>query len=149
MRHCVGEDAGCNGPDCGHAEDCPYYLEYMKEDSSLRDELERRNRPRKEKAMESNVQKMQKALDKIIVITTEWQGSIPFGEVRKIAKAARKLPLRNCDVGTAEEQRARYDKFCDIHDCRSDCPLFEADSCELAWAQMPYEPDAEKEGAEE
>ena len=47
--------------------------------------------------------------------------------------------LRNCDVGTAEEQTGRFLKFCDIHDCESDCPLFKANSCELAWAQMPYE----------
>ena len=56
-----------------------------------------------------------------------------------ITNMLEKFPLRNCDVGTAEEQSERYDKFCDIHDCRSDCPLFKADSCELAWAQMPYE----------
>lgn len=44
---CVGEDAECNGPDCGYAENCPYYLESMKEDSSLRDELERRKQTKK------------------------------------------------------------------------------------------------------
>lgn len=60
--------------------------------------------------------------------------------------AALSAPARNCDVGTPEEQSKRYDEFCDIHDCRSDCPLFKADSCELAWAQMPYE--AQKGGAE-
>lgn len=38
------EEPECNGPDCGHAEDCPYYLEMMKEDSSWRDELERYNK---------------------------------------------------------------------------------------------------------
>lgn len=54
-------------------------------------------------------------------------------------KAALFKPPRNCDVGTSEEQSERYDEFCDIHDCKSDCPLFKADSCELAWAQMPYE----------
>lgn len=42
MRWCMDEEEPeCNGPDCGHAEDCPYYLECIKEDSSLRDELER------------------------------------------------------------------------------------------------------------
>lgn len=41
MRFCVGEEPECNGPYCGHAEDCPYYLEGMKGDSSLRNELER------------------------------------------------------------------------------------------------------------
>ncbi len=55
------------------------------------------------------------------------------------AKAALAKPPRNCDVGSAEEQLERYDKFCGIHNCRHDCPLINADSCELAWAQMPYE----------
>ncbi len=84
--------------------------------------------------MESNVQKMQKALDKIIVITTEWQGSIPFGKVRKIAKAARKLPLRNCDVGTAEEQEERYNSWRNADGLRA---VFGKNP--LEWAQMPYE----------
>ena len=57
--------------------------------------------------------------------------------------AALAAPPRNCDVGTAEEQAERYDKFCDIHACRSDCPLFRAAYCELAWAQMPYEEGGE------
>lgn len=90
--------------------------------------------------MESNVQKIQKALDKIIVITTEWQGSLPFGEVRKIAKAARKLPLRNCDVGSAEEQDARFVKWRYSNPLRAELGL---DA--LAWAQMPYAPDTKKE----
>lgn len=41
MRYCVGEEPECNGPNCGHAEDCPYYHEIMKEDSSCRCELEK------------------------------------------------------------------------------------------------------------
>ena len=101
----------------------------------------------------NNVQKMQKALDKIIVITTEWQGSIPFGEVRKIAKVARKLPLRNCDVGSAEEQEERFKNFCLSYyePCNVDgecwkCPLFKTKTrCPIAWAQLPYEPDTKKE----
>ena len=48
-------------------------------------------------------------------------------------------PPRNCDVGTPEEQNERFLKFCTSMDCERYCPLFKADSCELAWAQMPYE----------
>ena len=50
---------------------------------------------------------------------------------------------RNCEVGTPEEQSARFDRFC--HDHRSpekgcgDCPLNGRPCCELAWAQLPYE----------
>ena len=77
---------------------------------------------------------------------------IVIEEVRQACQKARavliSMPLRNCDVGTAEEQAKRLDEFCDIHDCRSDCPLFKADSCgcELAWAQMPYQKERKGEG---
>lgn len=54
-------------------------------------------------------------------------------------KAALSAPPRNCDVGTAEEQNNRFLKFCESLDCERYCPLFKAESCELAWAQMPYE----------
>ncbi len=55
---------------------------------------------------------------------------------------------RNCDVGTAEEQEARFNKFCFSHyninnvdgEC-SPCPLNKnvKGICEFAWSQMPYE----------
>ena len=77
------------------------------------------------------------------------RGNVFLDDIQEAHKAitdALAAPPRQCDVGTAEEQVKRYDKFCDIHDCRSDCPLFKADSCELEWAQMPYE--AEEGGAQ-
>ena len=40
MRFCVGDEPECNGPECGHAETCPYYLSEMKEDSSLKKMLD-------------------------------------------------------------------------------------------------------------
>jgi hypothetical protein len=50
---------------------------------------------------------------------------------------------RNCDVGTAKEQNARFERFCFTHRsierCCADCPLSGEPCCELAWAQMPYE----------
>lgn len=60
-------------------------------------------------------------------------------------------PLRNCDVGTAEEQTKRFSDFCKAHRhpdlprCAG-CPLENTTSdtgCSFAWAQMPYE---EEEG---
>ena len=58
--------------------------------------------------------------------------------------AALALPRRQCDVGTAEEQYGRYEKFCCSHyreysvgHC-SQCPFSEP-TCKLEWAQMPYE----------
>ena len=54
-------------------------------------------------------------------------------------------PLRNCDVGTAEEQLERHDKFCEssIVECggviTNDCIC-----CFARWAQMPYEKEGEE-----
>lgn len=71
----------------------------------------------------------------------EWSESAR--EQIKENKTALAEPLRNCDVGTAEEQSARYAKFCYAHrsyekGCGG-CPLCGEPCCELAWAQMPYE----------
>ena len=55
------------------------------------------------------------------------------------------IPLRQCDVGTAEEQAERYGRYCDkfagdgMH-CES-CPccgIIPFGKCEFAWAQTPY-----------
>lgn len=63
------------------------------------------------------------------------------------------MQLRNCDVGTPEEQERRFEKFCDSHKwvsddgtnaCSSDCPLYKTVDCTLHWAQMPYK--AERKG---
>ena len=58
-------------------------------------------------------------------------------------KHALSAPPRNCDVGTAEEQSERYEKFCYAHRSREkgcgDCPLCDIPCCEFAWLQMPYE----------
>ena len=49
---------------------------------------------------------------------------------------------RNCDVGTAEEQSERYEKFCYAHRSREKgcggCPLCDIVCCGFAWTQMPY-----------
>lgn len=53
-------------------------------------------------------------------------------------------PLRNCDIGTAEEQAIRFHKYCSRQSqddilCLG-CPLFgKEEQCEFVWAQMPYE----------
>lgn len=69
--------------------------------------------------------------------------------------AALSAPPRQCDMGTAEEQTARYRKFCSDHKflgsdssyvCKGfgkgRCPFFNSHTksqCKFAWAQMPYE----------
>lgn len=65
--------------------------------------------------------------------------------VRK-AKFALVKPLRNCDVGTAEEQTRRMEaeycyvqKSCYESPSGRECPLHKAEvDCRLIWAQMPY-----------
>ena len=66
------------------------------------------------------------------------------------ARAAVALPLRNCDVGTAEEQQERFAQFCKdhLHECglgrrHADCPAYKTTDCALTWAQMPYESEVE------
>jgi hypothetical protein len=62
-------------------------------------------------------------------------------------KKALNEPLRNCDVGTADEQYARFVDFCWRYRTVSiggnsscnDCPIKGRKVCQLAWSQMPYE----------
>lgn len=57
-------------------------------------------------------------------------------------------PLRNCDIGTAEQQKARFKKFCDSHsDCNA-CPLADCDDdvgCAFAFMQRVYESEVANE----
>lgn len=77
-----------------------------------------------------------------------WRG---LCDAKTAINAALVAPARNCDVGTVEEQTARYNKFC----CKNktterscgDCPAYFAyaitkKDCRLAWAQMPYEEES-------
>lgn len=67
-------------------------------------------------------------------------------EMRDVAIAALVKPLRNCDVGTAEEQTRRMEaEYCHVQkSCYEspsgrECPLHKAEvDCRLIWAQMPY-----------
>lgn len=66
--------------------------------------------------------------------------------------SALSVPLRNCEVGTEEEQSQRFEAFCSLHHlpkgpgCYS-CPAippkspqaFHRDACRSNWSQMPYE----------
>jgi hypothetical protein len=58
-------------------------------------------------------------------------------------------PLRNCDVGTAEEQEDRFADFCRKHECTMNCPIKKKwsghkPSCGILWSQMPYEKGGEE-----
>jgi hypothetical protein len=56
-------------------------------------------------------------------------------------EAALRKPPRNCDVGTAEEQVKRFNKFCLFHKC-DECQLNNDANfleCGVRWGQLPYE----------
>lgn len=119
-----------------------------------------------------NAAAMREALVKCSGIALQWQadeadgvaGTTDKPSARSAAEAVMDMefeinaalaePPRNCDVGTAEEQGKRHNAFCRKHftpdrlggNCRK-CPLKDRRgwSCQLAWAQMPYE--AEEGGA--
>jgi hypothetical protein len=63
---------------------------------------------------------------------------MPCEKMQK-AKAALAAPPRNCDVGTADEQCIRYQRFCNYQKACCACPLNVDIDCRFAWAQMPYE----------
>lgn len=58
-------------------------------------------------------------------------------DFRDTARAALAAPARNCDVGTAEEQKERFKAFCEERDCYK-CPFYGNSDCPLEWAQMPF-----------
>lgn len=61
-------------------------------------------------------------------------------DCRDKLSAALSAPPRNCDVGTAEEQAARYMRFCRSYPKCTGCPCVGRmlyHQCEFAWAQLP------------
>ena len=72
-------------------------------------------------------------------------------ELRDMICAALAEPVRNCDVGTAEEQEVRFRNYCWNHSSRDknmecQCPIDTEGKagCKLTWAQMPYEEGGDK-----
>ena len=106
----------------------------------------------------SNVKEMREALSRILGIADHLQTrfSIPklaseeILELKQIAESTLSAPLRNVDVGTAEEQAKRFSAFCGEYRAQSDikgmcsslCPCIRCcDMCHCLtkWLQMPYE----------
>lgn len=92
--------------------------------------------------------KLREAVTKILNLTNSLDENCAVDpvEIRDIAKAALAETVKNCDVGTAEEQEDRFRRYCNSRGtfC-GDCPLYNnrRGECRFAWAQMPY---IEKEG---
>ena len=96
-----------------------------------------------------NAAKLREVLEKATRMLSAWCRELPFrawdeiGETLDKCNAALAAPPRNCDVGAAQEQEVRFEAFCHAHRsrerCCEDCPIVaDRASCELAWAQMPY-----------
>lgn len=67
-------------------------------------------------------------------------------EIIAIANTALAAPARNCDVGSLEEQKERFKRFCAGHPYKdggysrcNNCPFGKSEHCKLDWAQMFYE----------
>lgn len=80
---------------------------------------------------------------------TDWKLHNKLCDMLKSALAE---PLRNCDVGTADEQAKRFEEFCMGHHRKMignkiptgpcECPCYEGNSCNyFVWAQMPHSDD--------
>ena len=115
--------------------------------------------------MEGNQQKIREALAEISKFADDWEfyGNTKAGALDRIyelANAAIATTPRNCDVGTLTEQQNRFHDFCEKMQhtdkaCCGGCPIVYlrmkcviGNSCELAWAQMPYEAEQEGENHE-
>jgi len=94
-----------------------------------------------------------------LVETDVFDGGLINKTISAVEEARRALaaPPRNCDVGTADEQIARFNEFCDSEwqdsgsaNC-GNCPLWVSGrighDCQIRWGQMPYE--AQEGGAHE
>ena len=115
---------------------------------------------KREKAQPGNAAAMREALGDVYNTLEKIQSFIPhlsdvslMRKVRSMVCHAKKVidtalsaPPRQYDVGTPQEQEARWDDYCDDV-TREECPPnVGCKSCALYWAQMPY---AAKEGAGE
>ena len=103
----------------------------------------------------SNIAMLRNIMNNISRLNDEWFDTFPTDEgqtgihdalMYEVMEADKILsaPPRNCDVGTPEEQSARFDAHCRKHIGCLTCPLREKDGgvhkhCEFAWAHMPYE----------
>jgi hypothetical protein len=105
--------------------------------------------------------KLREVLVEVESILSTWIDHLPpvvqeeAQEALNKAEAVINEPLRNCDIGTADEQTKRFREFCSAHKYLSSdfsyickgfgkgrCPFSNShtkSSCELAWSQMPYE----------
>lgn len=100
--------------------------------------------------------KTREALSEIIDLINKWltdgvMAHWQYSQLFDVADAALAEPLRNCDVGTAEEQYQRWDKYCksfgaqyDKCDLDSNVHFNLTAKCFACWSQMPYKKEGEE-----
>jgi hypothetical protein len=88
-----------------------------------------------------------KKVEELILDEAKWADDISMSKrfALDAIQSALAEPIKNCEVGTIEEQQARFIKMCVKHYRPSikcpNCPYAEHKEnslCELAWAQAPY-----------
>ena len=91
--------------------------------------------------------KLREALSEIIDLINEWRNDgvmehFQYSQLFDIADNALAEPLRNCDVGTTDDQIDRMLAFCGRKGKCSKCEHHKIGTlfrqCTLRWAQMPY-----------
>ena len=89
----------------------------------------------------------------VLIAIASFDEDVNMEEVEKIRseiKAALAEPLKNCEVGTAEEQNLRHGEWCRKHgidgamDVPCASPNWHCHLCFAHWSQMPYEKGEEK-----
>lgn len=92
-------------------------------------------------AMREALEAARDALDTIMSTSCHNLREITASRAYRKCREALALPLRQCDVGTVEEQSERMEKeICSKHYGCVRCPIHSAkySDCSLKWAQMPY-----------
>jgi hypothetical protein len=86
------------------------------------------------------------ALEEILDLIDKWRTDRvmehwQYSQLFDVADEALAEPLRNCDVGTAEEQYGRHDSYCmqQVCDkCYTEDAAYECTKCYAKWSQEPY-----------
>lgn len=70
------------------------------------------------------------------------EGELVVFNTHKAAEELKKS-LRNCDVGTTDDQFAMFHRFCDKYENCKECPVWRGggliSKCYSRWSQMLYE----------
>ena len=90
----------------------------------------------------SNVKAMREALmEASIALSSATHHDLTDDDAKEciaVIESSLAAPPRNCDVGTAEEQYERHERWCDLKNIK-DCQWVGCRKCMAKWSQMPYE----------